>query len=323
MTPPANATAFTTTVDLRPAQDLLVSVDAHLDAATNSASWTLQCLDPVTHRPPADTSLGFLPPGGNGSVFFTVMPKKSAATNTKIPNQATIVFDTSAPIPTPIWVNTLDRTPPTSHVAPLPVTETTSCFIVPLTGSDLGSGLSSFTLFTSDDGGPFTAAINNTTTGLAVFNGLPGHTYAFRTQATDLVGNVEGVKTASEATTTVMAGASCNGRPTLSGSIVSQSSTGTTELISLRLANNGVGNMPSASVNQIVFRTRAGSGSVKLINPAVPIRLVGLAAGAATTITLTAEVPSTVKQFSITEAGTLQDLKGSSYAFSIGQTFFP
>ncbi len=323
VTPPPAATSFSTTVDLRPAQDLLVSVDGHLDGGTSSASWTLQCLDPTTHLPPADTSLGFLPPGGNGSVFFTVMAKNTAVTGTKIPNQATIVFDKNAPIPTPTWTNTLDRTPPKSRVSPLPSTETTSCFVVPWTGSDFGSGLAGFTLYASDNGGPYSASVSNTKSPTGVFNGQPGHSYSFYVQATDLVGNVEPAKTSAETTTTVMAGASCNGRPTLSGSIASKSITGTTETITLQLTNNGIGNAPSSSLNQLIFRTLAGSGTVKLINPAGPIQLGSLAAGASTTVTLTLEIPSTVKDFSVIEQGTLQDVKGDRYAFSIGQTIFP
>lgn len=323
VTPPAAIGSYSKTVDLRPSQNLLVAVDAHMDINTNSAVWTLQCLDPKTNRPPADSTAGFLPPGGNGSVFFTVMPKKGAPTNTEIQNQATIVFDKNPAIPTSSWVNTLDGTSPTSHVAALPATESISCFVVPWTGSDVGSGLAKFKILASDNGGAYAAWLSNTTAAAAVFNGQPGHSYSFYSQATDLVGNVEVTKVSPEATTTVVAGASCNGRPTLTGSIASKSRTATTEVVTLQFTNNGVGNAQSTSLNQIIFRTLAGSGTVKLAYPAVPIQLGSVAAGASTTSTVTLDVPSTVKEFSIMEQGTLKDVSGNTYAFSIGQAIFP
>ncbi|MGH7868783.1 MAG: DUF7619 domain-containing protein, partial [Candidatus Dormibacteraceae bacterium] len=114
ITPSPGPSDFSTSVDLRPTTDLLVAINTHLDPSSGVLTWTLQSIDPATGKPPADPSVGFLPPGVNGSVFFTVQPKQGLSTGTQIQNQATVVFDANAPISTPTWLNTLDNTPPTS-----------------------------------------------------------------------------------------------------------------------------------------------------------------------------------------------------------------
>jgi hypothetical protein len=205
VSPPAGRTDFTTTVDLQPANNLLVQVNAHLDVSTGLLTWRFTSLDPTTHQPPTDPSAGFLPPGGVGSVFFTVMPKQSLTTNTQIQNQATIVFDVNPPISTQTWLNTLDNDKPTSHVLPLPATQTSPNFTVQWSGSDVGSGVNDFTVFVSDNGSPFTPWQTNTTATSATYPGVAGHTYGFFSQARDLAGNVETLKTQAESTTTVVA----------------------------------------------------------------------------------------------------------------------
>ena len=112
--PPPGPSDFSTSVDLGTTPDLLVAVHTHLDQSTGLLNYTFQTLDRTTNQPPADPSLGFLPPGGIGSVFFTVVPMQGLTTNTQVQNQATVVFDANQPINTPTWLNTLDNTPPTS-----------------------------------------------------------------------------------------------------------------------------------------------------------------------------------------------------------------
>jgi 6-phosphogluconolactonase (cycloisomerase 2 family) len=207
ISPPPFQTTFATTVDLRPVQNLLVAVNAQLSKSTGLLTWNFKSLDPATGLPPTDPAAGFLPPGGEGGVFFTVMPKQGLPTDTQIQNQATIVFDANSPIATPTWTNTLDNTPPTSHVLALPATETSTSFTVQWTGTDLGSGIQDFTIYVSDNGGPFAALLSNTaTTTSARFTGQTGHSYAFYSIARDLVGNLEGAKTLAEATTQVLVG---------------------------------------------------------------------------------------------------------------------
>jgi von Willebrand factor A domain-containing protein 7 len=45
--------------------------------------------------------------------------------------------------------------------------------------------------------------------------------------------------------------------------------------------------------------------------------------GQSVTVTINLTVPSTVTRFSITETGTLQNVGGANYSFSIGQAVIP
>jgi hypothetical protein len=129
------------------------------------------------------------------------MPKQGLPTNTQIQNQASVVFDTNAPVPTPTWSNALDNTPPTSSVQPLPPIEPNVSFSVSWTGTDVGSGIQYYNIYASDNGGAFTVWQQNTTATFATFTPQLGHTYGFYSIATDNVGNVEAAKTSAEAST--------------------------------------------------------------------------------------------------------------------------
>jgi hypothetical protein len=203
VSPPAGASTFSRIVDLRPGNNLLVKVEASLDSSTGLLTWHFTSLDPATGQPPLDPSSGFLPPGGEGSVFFTVLPKAGTPTNTQINNQATIVFDANAPIPTQTWLNTIDNDKPVSHVLALPAQSSTS---IPLqwVGTDVGAGVQDFTIFVSDNGSPFTPFLTNVPSTSTTFPGQPGHLYGFFSTARDFVGNVEDLKTTAEVTTTVV-----------------------------------------------------------------------------------------------------------------------
>jgi hypothetical protein len=206
ISPPAGASAFSRIVDLRPGNNLLVKVEASLDSSTGLLTWRFTSLDPATGQPPLDPSAGFLPPGGEGSVFFTVLPKAGTPTNTQINNQATIVFDANAPIPTQTWFNTIDNEKPVSHVLALPAQSSTSIRLQ-WTGTDVGAGVQDFTVYVSDNGAPFVPFVTQSTATSAAFAGQPGHSYGFFSTARDFVGNVEDLKTTAEAVTTVVADA--------------------------------------------------------------------------------------------------------------------
>lgn len=319
--PPYSIHGFTTISDLRPNSNVLLRIDAQIDTETEAATWTFTSLDPATGQPVSDPQVGFLPPGAEGSVSVEVT-LNPVASGTKADNKATVVFDVNPSITTPTWSNTIDSSSPASRVAPLTALQGTECFRPQWSGSDIGSGLATFNVFVSDNGGPFIAWQLNTTASSAVFNGQPGHSYAFYSQATDFVGNVEAPKHTPDATTMVAPGASCNGRPTLTGSVTTKSLKGTTETLALQFTNNGVGDA-MAALNQISFHTLSGTGLVSLMSPAVPISLGSLVAGATATITLELNVPPTVKEFSIAETGILRDVAGNNDTFSIGQAVFP
>jgi len=314
---------YTAAVDLRPGRNLIVGISAALNSANGILTWTFTSLDPATNQPTTNPLAGFLPPGNAGSVSFTALPVQGVATGTVLSNQATVVFDANPPMSTPVWINTIDNTPPVSVVSALAATQTTSCFRPQWTAKDAGSGVQGTTIFVSDNGGAYTPWLTNTTSASAIYTGVAGHTYAFYSQATDLVGNVEATKSSPDASTSVPAGASCNGRPTVAGSVAGNSLSGTTETLTLQLTNNGVGNAQNIKITSVSLRTLVGTGSVTLSSPATPISVGSLAAGASVTETLTLNAPATVKEFSITEAGTVQDLAGNTYSFSIAEAVIP
>jgi hypothetical protein len=253
--PPPNSTTFATTVSLQPAQNLNVQVTGSLDPNTGLLTWILASTDPTTGNPPTDPAVGFLPPDvtppqGDGSVLLTVMPKQGVTTGTQLMNQATIVFDANAPIATPTWFNTLDVTPPVSTVNALPATEVTNSggsatFNVSWSGTDVGSGIASYTVYVSDNGGPFTAWQTATTQTTAAFTGTTGNTYGFYSIATDNVGNVEAPKTVAEVSTQVTAASPV--KPTVTV-IPSSTSITTGQALTVTVAVGGSSPTPTGSV---------------------------------------------------------------------------
>jgi RHS repeat-associated protein len=99
---------------------------------------------------------------------------------------------------------TVDSTPPTSSVSSLPAFRSAT-FTVAWSGTDSvnGSGIASYDVFVSDNGGPFTAFQTATMQTSASFTGVNGHTYGFYSVAVDNVGNRQPTPSAAQATTTV------------------------------------------------------------------------------------------------------------------------
>jgi hypothetical protein len=97
----------------------------------------------------------------------------------------------------------IDATKPVSHVTALPATATTPNFSVQWSGTDATSGLANYTIYVSDNGGPFAPWLSNVTSTQAYYTGSLLHTYGFYSLALDVAGNQENPKTAAEATTHV------------------------------------------------------------------------------------------------------------------------
>jgi len=214
LVPQPGAQTFTGGVDLSPDQDLQVVVTAALDRSTGLVTWQFTSIDPSTGQLTDDADAGFLPPNvnppaGEGNVVFSVMPKSALTTGTAIRNQAQVVFDTNAPIATPTWLNTIDRDAPVTHVLLLPATQSATTFSVQWTGTDAGAGIGDFSVYVSDDDGPFTLWQDRTAALSANFTGTVGHTYGFFALGTDLVGNVEPLKTVADATTQIVNAPQC------------------------------------------------------------------------------------------------------------------
>lgn len=289
-------TTFTTTSDLRPTNNLLVQVHAHLNVFTGLLTWRFTSLDPTTHQPPADPTAGFLPPGGEGSVFFTVMPKQNLATDTQIQNQATIVFDVNPPMSTQTWLNTLDNTPPASRVAPLPSSMSTPSFNVSWSGADVGSGVHDFTIFVSDNQGPFVPFLTNTSGSSATFSGQVGHTYAFYSIARDLVGNVEAAKSAAEATTQVVTDTT---PPVTTAAVSPGPNPNGWNNSDVTVTLNSTDDEPGGTgVKQVAY---SATGAEPLASTLVP--------GASASITLSVEGITTITFFSTDNVGNVETAK--------------
>jgi hypothetical protein len=200
-------------VDLRPQKNLLVNVAVSLDPVTNVLSWYFNSIDPATGRTPTDFQNGFLPPNaippqGEGSVMFTIKPKAGLANGTVITNSASILFDDPPAIVTPAWSNTVDSSPPASHVTPLSATSNQSSIPVGWTAEGSPSDLRDYTIYVKEDAGPYRVWRQNTTATtdtLAPPQNHQFHTYAFYSVARDNVGNIDapppGTPPAPDATT--------------------------------------------------------------------------------------------------------------------------
>lgn len=210
ITPPSGVTSYATTYTPSGVTSYVVRVQGSLDTDNGLLKWTFQTIDPTTGQPPTDPTVGFLPPDtdgqmGQGAVVFNVMPKSGLSTGTQIANTATVVFDANAPINTDTWTNTIDVTAPVSAVTALPAQTTQTSFTVSWAGTDSGSGIASYNIYTSTNGGAFTLWQSAVSTTSATFTGTVGNTYGFLSQATDKVGNVEALRTMADTTSEIVA----------------------------------------------------------------------------------------------------------------------
>ncbi len=219
---PDGLQAFATRVEFTnpDGSPLFVDFSAALDPATRTVMWTFRSIDPATGELPEDALAGFLPPNddserGEGFVEFSVTPLAALPTGTAIRSVATIVFDTNAPIatnqvdphdpsqgtdPNKEALVTIDATKPSASIGPLPAASGATTFNVSWSGTDQGSGVASFDIFASDNGGAFTLLLDDTTETSTMFTGQLGHTYGFIAVATDNVGLIQDMPAAAQQT---------------------------------------------------------------------------------------------------------------------------
>ncbi len=117
------------------------------------------------------------------------------------------------------------------------------------------------------------------------------------------------------------------GQPRLSGKIAAKGrETFGALYVDLNLTNSGTGNARNIMLNQVLLRILSGTGTVTYnttLSPALPYSAGNLDVGATTVIRLYLNVSSTVTKFSITENGTVRNVVGTSYNYSIGQAVIP
>ncbi len=205
---PAGLQDYSTRIDDRAETGVFVDVAIHLDVATRTLTATYTSIDPTTLDDESDPFVGFLPPDkddpmGTGWLAYTVATQAGLATGTKLTAQASVVFDTEAPVVTEAYVNTIDDDPPSSAVAALPAISPPA---IPLTwsGSDgNGSGIASYDVFVSEDGGSYRPILVDTTSTSTIFQGVFDHSYSFYSTANDNVGLVEAPPASPDAITLV------------------------------------------------------------------------------------------------------------------------
>ncbi|MGH7595927.1 MAG: DUF7619 domain-containing protein [bacterium] len=211
VTPSQGLRQFSTDVDLRPADSLIVRINAQLDTTIGVLSWRFESIDPLTGQPTTDPLAGFLPPNvnppeGDGSVSFTIMSRNDLPTRTEIRNKASIVFDTNPAIVTPTWLNTIDEGKPISRVLPFTTAPNSAEFLVHWSGSDNGSGVRDYSVYVSEDDGEFAPWLSSTNDTAATYNGIIGKKYGFYSIARDSVGNLEAPKDTADAVVTIITG---------------------------------------------------------------------------------------------------------------------
>lgn len=219
-----NQSHFTATVPMTyNGETFNVEIEAGINFTTGLVSIVFQSVNPATSLPP-DVLSGFLPPEdgtgrGKGHVSYIVRAKASLTTGTEVRNVAAIRFDINDVIttdqidpqnaaagtdPAKQARITLDAHIPTSTVTALPAT-TVPEFTVNWSGSDTGSGIKGYDVYVSDNGGAWTLWQDGTVATSAIFAGAIGHTYAFRSIARDLAGNVQPTPGAQATTSTAPA----------------------------------------------------------------------------------------------------------------------
>ncbi|MFM7363599.1 MAG: DUF4114 domain-containing protein, partial [Cuspidothrix sp.] len=204
---PEGFQSYTTRLDLRNTIGDFVDFNASLNLNTRTVTWKLTTIDPITGQIPDDVDAGFLPPNnanhdGEGFVNYRIKAKADVTNNTAIDAQASIVFDTNAPIETPVWSNKIDIGSPSSEVKTLAKT-VAKTFTVTWDGSDNGSAIAGYDVYVSVDDGAFTLWKQDIQETSAIYTGEAGKKYSFYTVAKDNVGYTEIIPTVADTTTKV------------------------------------------------------------------------------------------------------------------------
>lgn len=198
---PDNTSAYSTVLSLRDSLGVNVEVTAGLDVVKREAFWVFQAIDPNTGVAPYSPAAGLLPINdslgrGQGYVTFNIRPVSSIQTGDTVTADAQIVFDINEPIPTNIWKNTIDAEAPVSALDSLPPVIAVDTLRLNWQGADDpgGSGIDFYSLYVARDTGTFEQWQSEVYGTSLLFNGDPGHNYAFFTLATDHTGNREAMK---------------------------------------------------------------------------------------------------------------------------------
>ncbi len=117
------------------------------------------------------------------------------------------------------------------------------------------------------------------------------------------------------------------GTPRITGSVAGHGTdpSGAT-YVNIVLTNTGTGDGRNLKVNSLTLRALSGTGTVTYdtaLSPPLPITIGNLDVGATVTTQIFLNVPSTVARLSITENGTVQNVLGTNYSYSIAESMVP
>ena len=96
--------------------------------------------------------------------------------------------------------------------------------------------------------------------------------------------------------------------------------------VDVQFSDTGNGNARGLNLTQVALRTLAGSGTITYnaaLSGALPLAVGNLDAGSGATLRIYLALPPTVTRFSITETGTVQDVTGAAYSYSLAQSVIP
>ncbi|NJB86440.1 hypothetical protein GGR26_002208 [Lewinella marina] len=196
-------------IDLRPAQNLVVRVNAKLDTLTGRLSWQFTSLDPDTGGLPADALAGFLPPNknspeGEGGLTFSSRLLPGVTNNDSIGAQALIYFDDNDPIATNVWTNRIDAAGPVSELEPSYVEVNDTTIRIRYAAVDEESGVENYFLRFRREGDAWTeAAIPLEADGETEVFADNNYAYEFYVVAQDSVGNRESKEPRAELSVTL------------------------------------------------------------------------------------------------------------------------
>jgi parallel beta-helix repeat protein len=169
-----------------------VQITCSFDSIAGIAQWYLRGTDPRD-----GWYMGFLPPNvnspeGEGHIAFTIEPKQNLVSGTQIRNRASIIFDVNPPMMTNEVFNTIDAEIPESEITNIAHLKPPYIKIDWMGQDDsAGSGIKSFSLFASGNGGPYSLWLNDTLCTEGIFTAEEFSRYDFYSEVIDSVGHKE------------------------------------------------------------------------------------------------------------------------------------
>jgi hypothetical protein len=112
------------------------------------------------------------------------------------------------------------------------------------------------------------------------------------------------------------------GVPKLSGMVVAQGTDSTGYFVDVQITNTGTGNGRELTISQISARPLSGTGAINNVSK-LPISIGNLDVGITVKTRMYIQIPSTVTRVGLTEGGTIKDVAGTQYSFSMSQSFVP